>query len=858
MSTNDEYITKKLTLYKHKPCTRGYDHNATGYICLGGYDNLDIVDIKPNNTFTNLYTGVPKPNKRVEELTQKQQYYITRPKSSCQNEDAFWASKDELLVLVFIKLSYGKKFDDALIKDLDNISNNTRAYACYGGASEVLLFIKGATYAESQALVHDFSQNSKPLGIKIASTYSVLAVGNAWQTNPNKFEEELFRVTFSFSLKDSAANNGSWQTFANEVTKAIRHKSKPVATSMLGDYDVRLAYSNAKLCDVLKLYTEGNILHWDNGLYKQCVYHSYTRIHTAYSIPKVPAPYTVQPSNQNPLETDYKTLVEMARDWSNLNIHPRDLSLAQTMIAYLEAFKQASISRTTREIAYSLFPRFKLFMELIKKHIEDRLPLVDNDYININDFLMRIYVIITTANVGKQDLFQGQSIDMRLYTTTHKLIRPYVDFANEMREFLLCTDDVCDRKKYEFAFLTDVAAQTTSRLMLTADDFLEGDNIILISVPEKDIYSDYLHMTLGHEVCHYVGKKIRCRQKRSELLTNFLIEAISFVVVRQLSLSGSKINSGLVANEFKLRVKAELQKLRHSKTSEGLQSKSEKKEQYVAFAQFLSSDGWLEAVNYLSDEIWKNKLKDGKGNISKSFEDYKKQESTFEGIRSMLSQSKLIEVERDEYLHFNHQALIDKFIESCSEVQADVINMLTLRPPIKMYLTQLFETQLIEPVVVARISAVLIALSNSKDAEVRAYVENGIEDVINSMKKHKNAEPEPNPLAIRDADYGDHTFAFKPFLEKFCKLPGGPSTAPAPETNADNHNNVTDRWYLGLPTFAGSLKRYAEVCADEYYNAVNLAADKNIEAQRKALQEHFRTVAEAENIIEAIYKLSQK
>ena len=697
--------TRKVVLYRHKRGTAGHKYADSDYVCFGDYDAMAILPIEESGEFENLCKDV----EILDENVHAQVFFTYRPIiNNCDKDNSFWSSTGDsdyrILTATFVKLKNPENVRNEKLLKFE-LSDNIIAYNTIGGVSDIVIFAKNDEYKKcNQDICSIIYHNELASEIEYAYTVSAFPAKYWQKCNNNcdkedctnkcaKYIEELYRVSFSLAVK----NQDGQQPESLQLIKELKDKNigeLASVASMLGDYDVRIVYTDVNFHELIQLYREGGPLHYLSPAYINSIHNCVTRIHTEIkphdNIPVV----TSSVSELNPF---YDVYIAKVIKWKNARgVNHVDCDIAKTMHSILLALRQASISRLGYETSDRLKPKVKLFIDLMEKYIYRKSPdfkLSKRDYDSISAFLMRVYTIIVTANIGSLDLFQSQSIDMKLYNTPHNLIMFYVKYAESMRN-LLCKIDGSESKHYEFLFLTDVASnREIEPIFPDADGFISGDNVLLVSVSENDLYSNHLLVTLAHEVSHDVGDAVRCRESRKELLIKVIVGF--FCLSLQTLVEEHFINNQASATSMRIemvnRMLKDINDLIQRKSvgnKNHAYSKYVKDDVFNAFNEYINSPIYDDLISYVTSTIWRLLLKEtnipGGENIWDKHKKLHQIHTDLINIKMLYLFSNIgiyVEDEHNPYRHlFGVKELISRFINCCQEVQADTISLLTLDP----------------------------------------------------------------------------------------------------------------------------------------------------------------------------------
>lgn len=168
---------------------------------------------------------------------------------------------------------------------------------------------------------------------------------------------------------------------------------------------------------------------------------------------------------------------------------------------------------------------------LVSKIIDNNSDLnKENIYNILLDKIEEIYVFLTAINQISQNLIRAERQFMQMpelnancYNIPIKLHAFYAAFVDQVKFYLnnnFGTDNL-----YEFTLYPGINEQlNVMRIFYTTED---NKRLLLIKIPEKQIFDlNHMMICLCHEVGHFVGSKLRQRNRRYEALKKSIARLI--------------------------------------------------------------------------------------------------------------------------------------------------------------------------------------------------------------------------------------------------------------------------------------------------------------------------------------------
>lgn len=168
----------------------------------------------------------------------------------------------------------------------------------------------------------------------------------------------------------------------------------------------------------------------------------------------------------------------------------------------------------------SLFMPIRMVLEISASFRDpsqaDRLKRLEGDFFDsFYEFVKALNLCVQNSNRSDRQFTQSLDFNVQIYSIPVRLNAFYNAFIYNVRQFL---NDPCgEEKKHEYEFLTCPGVVDTVQVSEIFKNMLEGNRLFLVNIPENEIYDMRLMLImLGHEVGHFVGKRVRNRPARKK------------------------------------------------------------------------------------------------------------------------------------------------------------------------------------------------------------------------------------------------------------------------------------------------------------------------------------------------------
>ncbi|MCL1883937.1 MAG: hypothetical protein FWF81_09340 [Defluviitaleaceae bacterium] len=854
--------TKAIILYKRKIDTPSFDSILPKYFCLGDYDGMDIhpVPCGKNGEFINLRDINYDSDNIKDTLAQK--YFIFRPEGCfrANKEIEFWCDDTEkLMTTSFLSLAQGSnKITPAELFEFERELDNVIAYFSVD-LSEVVIFVKGETYKYCDDFLTELRYNSFEQ-TKIVYSYTIPSIPtHKLKLDENvlikEYNEKLHKVSLSIASRCHEGQARNSQAFIaqleSDIGKALNH------TSILGDYDIHVDIFDLNFGKLISLYRKGYILNHTHDIYQNTIYNCVTKIHVSTSTNEVvgTTAYTLA-------HDELKSEIEEAENWlknESLNQLQKDISITlhKLLISLNHAFK----TRLGRSVSVLLCPHIKLFARLYYKYsgsLDSTIHGYTEDIREVNVFLKSLFTIMSATNNATLDFFQGQSVEINIYNTPIRLLLFYAGFINTVKAVL--RDD--EKTEYQFLLLSEIATQIDTKPLFYNIRELDDDALVLISATEKNLYSNDFLLSLTHEIAHTVGNKTRCRELRGDLFFGFLI---SVAIESLLKAAGGRFDfhkdelseiykiSENVLKQETTALAADLEKTGNYSNHQ-IQYYHEMLLLPVIAHKF---EAIVEPIMYsISKKLFNmqldklQKLHDhgtDKGVIEKTRGKITATDARFsilERVRVEFNKAKLIFLDKtayeggDVYIDTRWisptREVAEHFRWMSQEVYADLISVLTLRPPIVTYvkmLNQVDETLIYTTSFITRVKAVLYLLYT--DSEYKTEWDKLFNSSLDFNKMDETGVHEDFARAVRE----------------ICGVNEPKGTA------LEQQYDSKGTWYRNSIRFDSVLHEYVTHCYAEYVSKISSGSIKPLHDKLRAA---YAIINNSPNIIAGMFAPEMK
>lgn len=302
-----------------------------------------------------------------------------------------------------------------------------------------------------------------------------------------------------------------------------------------GHANITFYISGARVSDLLQMIREGGIASHQGDLYGDGIYNIETRVIVEKNpVGKPDGEWQVNEGSGDPgwcgkMITWCRQKFREAKGLNDESLYSYYQSLIQTLniLGQYENFGQA------RKIFYELYPSFQLFFKQLEKALEalqdikeegDREKALDGIKESMCQYLEAVNAVMYHTTHTDQMFLMIPGYSGGTYSIPVKLNLFYSWFCDQVVNIL--NDD-----EYEYQTLLAPAIEAKPVTSVIGFGLGPGDRLILVRASQRLLYMPRdLMIILAHEIGHYSGSTIRCREYRAEMLIHTLASIIQYAV----------------------------------------------------------------------------------------------------------------------------------------------------------------------------------------------------------------------------------------------------------------------------------------------------------------------------------------
>lgn len=549
----DNRICRPIMLYNDFLPPEKKLHSSWQYLAFGYFDGISIGDnlFKDNsNSFEKIWKWDVQQTKELKEKYSVQMIYGFRDENDSY-EELFWeeAKKEEteypflFIILLQGQIQENKQFSEYRIELERNLNcvNKRKAitYSTLDNCNLVLVLLC-KDYGDGAEVIDGFHRalSRSPLtkaGIILRYSFSIASIQKKY-LNSNRVEEKKDKITDLVFIYAIEKHPGSIKNVYNILAEQLEKENKPDKKSILGCNDEVIILKNISWSAFLKLFKS------NTGIFN----HSsdcYNKYLTAVT--------TIIAQNQGRLQENNSENQEELRDKGNKNQNQVNAKEEKTDKQNSINFSEKMLSVSLRDLMEKIIeekPRSQDIYNNLEHYLYrvvhalqkfEETPLEDyifcsmflpihmvlkiseeNDSLE-KDFTEYFYQFIKGLSLCAQNAVhsdrqftQSLDFDIRIYNTPPRLNAFYNAYIYFMKKFLNKTRETSD-KKNNYEFLSYLGVTDNVQVYELFKNMSEQNRLFLVNIPENQAYDVKLMMIiLGHEVGHFVGQPIRCREER--------------------------------------------------------------------------------------------------------------------------------------------------------------------------------------------------------------------------------------------------------------------------------------------------------------------------------------------------------
>lgn len=496
------------------------------YCAFGHYDGITVQERIKIETYENLRTLFDVCLQNEEDSFMYFSQTLLGFHEDTEAEKQFWKTKLPFLYIVLLQLKEDKgeeckrylESNEFLEKELsgtersDEIENTWITVYHSLDNSDLIAVIK-CGYADTGArLINSLHRLDGIDGdIPIRNSYSILGVCQEEIEKPGPFIEAngpIEEMELRIIEGDNRSINALYHRL-NEDLDASKNGIDIRVKTMLGAEDVSITVKNLPWNRLLPLYREGTgILNNSSKKAQKYAYAISTKI-------MMPFQERIEMDEEKSEEQEDKkkyfcdwlrekidSIYEDKNDAGQFAEKKNLVMFAKSLFRFENAYK---IGKEFSDYNFfALYLPFYTFVELLGEK-DGEYP---EDYY---DFMENLR--LRTQSFAKSDRVFSQIADfnMRYFDVPIKFITLYSAYIHYFKQAL----NTRDKKNYEFLVCPGMNSQIgVTELFLKVSD---NHRLFFIEIPEQQMYNlKQTFITIGHEIAHFVGTDVRCRDQREK------------------------------------------------------------------------------------------------------------------------------------------------------------------------------------------------------------------------------------------------------------------------------------------------------------------------------------------------------
>lgn len=312
-------------------------------------------------------------------------------------------------------------------------------------------------------------------------------------------------------------------TQRNNCEEAIERKS------LLGSDDEAIFLRGIKWKEILPLYREETGILCNSN---SCAQAYANAVSTKVMWPMegdVLADYFMKPKQSDPelrlttimcnkLHQIYKGCTD-----TNSSAEKKNLMLLISAMSRFEALIRSKEGFSDYSFFPVLFPLYTFINLLGEEDLRGTDGKVDAPAVFYYEFIKHLK--LCTQNFTKPDRVYMQVADfnMRYFEIPEKLVALYNAY---IYYFKRCLYEKDEQRSYEFLVCPGVNCEVEVKELFAR--FSEKSRLVMIELPEHQMYNPQtMFVALGHEIAHFVGRKIRLRAERYEIIIDLMSHVIA-------------------------------------------------------------------------------------------------------------------------------------------------------------------------------------------------------------------------------------------------------------------------------------------------------------------------------------------
>lgn len=521
---------REIMLYNEfVPALEPEKHNWE-YRAYGHYDGIGIgkkIEFQNGSSFEKIYTSC------AESDSENMSYATQTLLGFFENEEKeheFWQTDKPFLYIVLLQVAdnastpfYKDMCDGKFLKNqYKEIGLNEKQWESimvqpyYSlDNSDFFLAVKCDYTSIGTKYINYLHQKKEENTFQVKNSYSILGVQSAMIENglPDDISNEKIDMIELRAIEKEGGSIGQLYKKLREEFEADK-SIKVSRLSLLGTEDEAIVITNISWRKLLPLYSKQNGL-----LSNSCAnYTSAISTKVMFHINDNNAAVIKNMENNGDVnETKIcdkmcKLINEIYKDCNDV----RKISEKKNLMMLVNSLRRF-------EKKNQLFADYNFFTLFMPLYVFLRLLKKGNDGNTIFYYEFMKSMRLRTQNFTKSDRVFSQVVDfnMRYFDVPTKFITLYSAYIYRFKKML----NLKNAKKYEFLICPGENGQMEVKEIMPRVS--NEERLFLVGVPESQMYAPKLMcIMLGHEIAHFVGTRIRCRESRAKSLAKMCARMI--------------------------------------------------------------------------------------------------------------------------------------------------------------------------------------------------------------------------------------------------------------------------------------------------------------------------------------------
>lgn len=528
------------------------------YVTIGFFDGMltekiDVQDVSAE--LRNLWKySLKRTAKGTGQYSHQNIFCFSKDEWNQCTDEMIWQETTEqqfpLTFVVFLQLTEYLDGDDAIAgqcrafnKELQSVIGKEGLFYTYGTVdkNDFVVCIKCRSYILAVNAIKRLHKTGK----EVVYSYSVFSVSRKMLETLNEDEYgDIYReeiksiclkgITNSFNPTNEVTLDQKYYEFCEELVGRLYGDGKKAADyvvyDILGDDDFRLIARNVKLGLLLKQFSEKGIFRDRDRRIRFYLFSSSLVLNTKTPA-NMPIEETYIQDNLLKMENSFQTPMcsklqdkmsriaeEIARQEHQNIENEKVATFCSAIWQLLQSLKALETPTTKKYDFWSLYYPLSMLAEILeermKKSCEDQKKQKNcelGEREEIFDFIHKISMTLHGTLRTDIQFFQIRDFNAIVHYAPAKLRAFYALWVLQLSDYY---NEFCDVKNsYSFVFSPGMFSKVSIKELFT--DYAATKRLMLITLPERHLYTPkWLAVVLAHEVSHFVGYKVRNREKR--------------------------------------------------------------------------------------------------------------------------------------------------------------------------------------------------------------------------------------------------------------------------------------------------------------------------------------------------------